>query len=182
MVATHTSLLSCSPSPLVPARRAPVLCYTPCSSPSKGMVGSGARSQIRRALLHACMHVHVSCLSWRAHWARAGPGCPPQRKALHVMTCMTHYHWASTRALDMRATMSLGARGRVAVAPVVGSSACFGPPRFVLVCLLPVCLPFFFSICLPACHAAVTLVTPVGHDSCGSPARLDLFHDTLPCS
>lgn len=91
-----------------PARRAPVLCYTPCSSPSKGMVGSGARSQIRRALLHACMHVHVSCLSWRAHWARAGPGYPPQRKALHVMTCMTHYHWASTRALDMRATVSLG--------------------------------------------------------------------------
>lgn len=73
------------------------------------------------------------------------------------------------------------------MAPVVGSSACFGPPRFVLVCLLPVCLlpvclPFFSSVCLPTCHAAVTLVTPVGHDSCGSPARLDLFHDTLPCS
>lgn len=172
--------MSCTPSACPPSSlRAP----PSTRPPSKGLVGSGARSQDTTgptARLHACACFELVLESPLGDGR--GPRQPtPQAKALHVMTCMTHYRWLqlNPRSLICAQKWSLGRRaGGSRWRRRLVARLCFKPSGVVFWSCLSASLSVYLhlSICLlPSCHAAVTLVTPVASDSCGSPARLDLF-------
>lgn len=116
----------------------------------------------------ACMCMFRACLGQPT--GREGrAGSDPPSKALHVMTCMTHYHWPQP-ALSICAQHGLGGGPKMVV--VAGSPGSVLALQGCFIC--PACL-FFFHLpsCLScSCH---TLVRLVATDSCGSPARLDFF-------